>query len=487
MFNLRTIFVGICCIFSLLRGGTVAAQEVLYSPYERFDIRSGDFAVVGKCGGKLYTYRSGSDGFFLDAYDQSMKRLATIVLDFFPSKIYEIKFVAYSDKIVILYQGIRDNRVIQYAASLDVNGRLVKGPIELNAVKFGYFGPNKDYFSSAVSDDKKHIAIYGIEEKGSNIQIQGSLLNDDLETETALTASFHAENTIAHGEGLLTNNGVFYLPVYTPLGSRDYADQLYLLEMPLGGKDFIKHEVPLNSKYAGGTYMKMDNVNDRIYIGGFYSDKKNGNYEGVLYTYYDFPTASFQKHKNIAFDIKLKNGTGQRNAKRALNDFQVKQIIVKNDGGFVMIAENYYQTTRNSYAPGMGYYSYYSSNMASSVREYHYEDILAISYDGEGVSDWHTFIRKNQYSTEDGGMLSSYALLNTGGNIGFLYNDFNPVHSRVQLTSLDADGKIVTNSLATMRADEPDWLPRSGKQVASKEIVVPCLVKKQICFAKIVF
>jgi len=486
MLNYRFIISAFACVIFLLHGMPGKAQEVLYSPFERFDSRSGDFSVVGKVGGKLYVYRSSPDGHYLDAYSGNMQRLSIVVLDFFPSKIYEVKFVAYADKIAVLYQGIRENRVVQYAAVLDADGRLLNKPIELNSAKFGYFGPNKDYFSSAVSDDKKYIAIYGIEEKNNHIRIEGKLLHDNLEALKDFNASFDAENNIAHGEGLVTNEGVLYLPVYTPFGSRNYADQIMLLELQPGGKDFIKHEVPLNNKFAGGTYMKLDNVNNRIYIGGFYSDKKNGNYEGVLYTYYDIATTTFQSRKNIAFDERLRNGTGARNTKRALNDFQVKQLIVKNDGGFVMIAENYYQTTRNNYAGGMGYYSWYTPTMSASVREYHYEDILAMSYDGEGVREWHNFIRKSQYSIDDAGLFSSYALLNTGGNIGFLFNDFNSMRTKVQLASLDAEGKVAMHTLPT-RPDEPAWLPRAGKQVASKEIVVPCMRKGQICFAKVVF
>jgi hypothetical protein len=41
--------------------------------------------------------------------------------------------------------------------------------------------------------------------------------------------------------------------------------------------------------------------------------------------------------------------------------------------------------------------------------------------------------------------------------------------------------------MAAGRNDDPDWLPRSGKQVSAREIVIPCLRKRQICFAKVVF
>ena len=125
--------------------------------------------------------------------------------------------------------------------------------------------------------------------------------------------------------------------------------------------------------------------------------------------------------------------------------------------------------------------------MNSMTHEYHYDDILALCYDQNGTRRWCSFISKNQYSQDDGGVFSSYALLNTGGSIAFLFNDFNVAHSRIQLATLDANGKTETHSFTAEGNDYPDWLPRSGKQVAGRVLVVPCLHRRQICFAKVVF
>ena len=76
--------------------------------------------------------------------------------------------------------------------------------------------------------------------------------------------------------------------------------------------------------------------------------------------------------------------------------------------------------------------------------------------------------------------------MNTGGGLGFLFNDYNSKRSRIQLSSVSADGTINIGYLDAGNTDDPDWLPRLGKQVDAREIVVPCLRKKQLCFAKIV-
>ncbi len=465
-------------------------QEVIYSGYEKFDLQGGDFSVVGKVGDRIFTYRAGSDGFFLDAYNDSMRKVATVILDFFPKKIYETKFVTYPNKIVVIYQAVENSKVIEYAALLDEKGRLVKRPVQIAETKTGFFGPNKDYFSSAVSDDKKTIAIYSAVDKSQNLEFSCTWMDDELNVLKRSRASFRAENTISTGEAMMGNDGTLYLSASTPVGSHDYRDQVWVLAVKEGESKVIATEFPLQKMYATAAYMKMDNAKNRIYVGGFYSEKRAGNYDGVLFGYYDIATQTIQNNKMIAFDDRLKNASGEKNTKRAFNEYQVRQLIIKNDGGFVLLSENYFMTTRNSaYGGGMGYYNMYAFGpfSAPSVREYHYNDILALSYNPEGSRDWETFIRKDQYSQEDGGLFSSYALINTGGTLGFLYNDYNTNHSRIQLASIDGEGKLSMHSMAAGGNEDPDWLPRSAKQVASKELIVPCLRKRQICFAKIVF
>jgi len=466
----------------------VSAQDVVYSPYEKFDLRSGDFSVIGKVGGRIYTYRSGSDGAFLHAYNDSMDKLATVMLDFFPKKIYETKFITYQNQILVLYQSVEGTKVTQHAALLDGMGRLLKGPLTLSTAKTGIFGPNRDYFSSAVSDDKKQIVIYGVEEKGKEIQMNAIWLDDQLGSIQRSGAGFRADNDLAYVEGLVDNNGNFYLPVFTPVGSKDLSDNLWVLSLPKGSRKFNSRKIPLNDLYAGSITVKLDNTNNRIYTGGFYSDKRNGNYEGVLYSSYSLSDTTSQSNRYILFDERLRTETGERNTKRALNTFDVKQMIIKKDGGFVLIAEDFFISTRTT-GPGWGgYYStYYSPFMGQNVREYNYDDVLALSYDGEGNKQWHAFVRKSQYSQEDGGVFSSYALINTGGSLGVMFNDFNKRLSRIQLATIDSKGQVEMHSLAAGSDNDPDWLPRSGKQTGLKEVVVPCLRKRQICFAKIVF
>jgi hypothetical protein len=474
-------------LFIVCLAPSLSAQDVVYSAYDKYDFRSGEYAIVGMVGGYLYTYRNTADGAALDAYDDSMNKTATVLLDFFPEKIYEVRFIAYPDKIIVLYQALESNKVVQYAALLDEKGRLKNKPVELGNAKTGIFGATKTYFSSVVSENKKTILIYSAYSKGEEVEFDGRWLDDKLAIVKRSHGVFKAENRVEHGEVNISNDGVVYMAAYTTVGSLNYADQYWILALAPGGTKFEAKELPLEEKFAASGYMKVDNINNRVYFGGFYSDKKNGSYDGLIYASYDIKGGAYLSKRFIPFDQDLVNAAGARHRNHAFDNYEVKQLIVKNDGGFVLVSEIHFVSTRSNYTPGFGYYSYYSPYMTTMVHEYHYNDIMALSYDKDGARQWSAFIPKEQYSQEDGGVFSSYALLNTGGTLAFLFNDFNSAHSRIQLATMDADGKTDVRSFTAEGNDYPDWLPRSGKQVAARVLVVPCFHKKQICFAKVVF
>lgn len=464
------------------------SQEVTYSPLEKFDFRNGDYSVVGMTGGYLYTYRSTPDNATLEAYDDSMNKTATIILDFFPTKIYQTRFISYSDRIIILYQALESNKVVQYAALLDDKGRLKGKPMELASVKTGIFGAMKNYFYSSISEDKKKILVYALNDKGNGVEMDARWLDDSLKLIKRAKANFTSDVMLTKGEVNIANDGTVYVAAYTTVGAQNYADKFWILALKEGDNRFYPDEMKLDGKFAASGYMKIDNQNNRVYFGGYYTEKKNGNYEGIIFATLDAVSNTYLNMKFIAFDNQLAAAASVRQKKNPFDNYMVMQLIVKNDGGFVLVSENAFITTRSNYVPSVGYYSsFYSPYNTTVVREYHYNDIMALSYNKDGVREWSSFVKKEQYSQEDGGVFASYLLLNAGGSLAFLFNDFNNTRSRIQLATMEPNGKTEVSSFSPEGNNSPDWLPRAGKQVASRILIIPCLSKKQLCFAKVVF
>lgn len=466
-----------------------AAQSVVYSEYADYDPRNGTMSIVGKVSGTLYTFRSYGREYFLDAYNDSMEKTATIVLDFFPAKIYQVRFIPFENQMLVLYQQEEGTSITQYAALLNDKGILQKNPLKIDQKRSGFFGSvDKEFFNSAVSENREHIIVYSAITKNKKLEFNAYWLDAaTMKITKKVKLDYKAGNLLAVGSGLLSNNGAFYLPAYTNIGNRNYSDEYTLLTLKKEEVQFRTTNLAIGENFLEYPFQKIDNANGKIHFASFYSNKRNGNNEGVAAATFDMNTLTFLPPNFIPFDEQMRGESGARKKDRALNDFKINQLVVKNDGGFVVAAEETYITTQSAFLPGVGFYSfYYSPMMSQTIREYHYNDILLLSYNGNNEKEWHTFLRKEQYSQEDGGMFSSYSLMNTGGGLGFLFNDFNSKRSRIQLSSVAADGKVNVGYMDAGNSDDPDWLPRLGKQVDSREIIVPCLRKRQISFAKIV-
>jgi hypothetical protein len=466
--------------------GAVNAQDVLYSQFDKYDFRDGDYAIAGKTGAYVYTYLNTSDGALLNAYDDSMNKVATVLLDFFPEKIYDVHFIAYPDKMIVLYQALEANKVIQYAALLDEKGRLKNRPVTLGSVKTGIIGATRTYYSVAVSDNKQTILIYSAHDKGGAIEFDGKWLDDKLAIVKRSHITFETDNTVDHGEVQVGNDGTVYMATYTPVGALNYANQYWIMTLAPGATKFDAKELLLDGKYAAGGYMNVDNLNGKVYFGGFYSDKKNGSFDGIICAAYDIASGAYSTKRLIPFDQDLIATAGAHHKNHAFDNYEVRQVIPKTDGGFVLVSEVHYVTTRSNYTPGIGF-GYFSQNMATLIHEYHYNDIMALSYNKDGVRQWGAYIPKEQYSQEDNGIFSSYVLLNSGGTLAFLFNDFNMGHSHIQLATVASDGKTDIHMFSPEGNDNPGWVPKQGKQVGARELIIPCFGKKQICFAEVVF
>lgn len=487
---MKNIIIGILFSTLLFQTKTATAQNIFYSKEQKFTFQNGDFSVIGWCGDRLYAYRASKEGYYLDAYNDSMRLMATVALDFFPQKIYETKFYTTGEQILVLYQAVQSGHVVQYAAKLDSRARMLQKPIALDSVKMGWLSSDRQYYSSAISNDKSKIVVFSIgKRKSSKQEFNTILLDNSLNIIAKGSPYIQGADDFTLGQALLGNDGTLYLSGYSGNDSRNLSGDAWIFKLSPDGQQFDVVTLPLNNLFVSGMHIKLDDTKNEMYVAGFYSVRRSGNLEGVMYGLYSPADNAFKVFKTIPFDDQLRNATDDRNKKKAFNDYEVQNIIVKNDGGFILISESFYVAVRTSnYGSGFGYYSWYNNGYAAtSVREYHYDDVMVVDYNADGERQWHQFIRKEQYSQEDGGLFSSYAMLNSGASLVFLYNDFSTSKSTLNLAALDVKGELQLKKMNPGRTSGADWLPRSAKQTDLRELVVPVLRKNNLGFARVVF
>jgi hypothetical protein len=94
--------------------------------------------------------------------------------------------------------------------------------------------------------------------------------------------------------------------------------------------------------------------------------------------------------------------TGSPTPKRndGFYDFTVKELIVKRDGGAVMLAESQSTSSESYSSPGLGGFGFSNGFVVNS---YHYDDIAVSSFTPDGQPEWKTILHKKQATEGDGG------------------------------------------------------------------------------------
>jgi hypothetical protein len=250
----------------------------------------------------------------------------------------------------------------------------------------------------------------------------------------------------------------------------------------------------------------VDNFNKRYILTSFYFNERKGNIDGLYFYVWDKTANQPFLEKTVAFTEEFrKEARGDASIKMAFNDYFVKNIITRKDGGYIIATECYYTTSRfnnwnrwdyiygspymNSFNNSYYYSPYYSNYFwrtrsgSPSVR-YHADNIAVFSFDAKGNPEWNNVLGKSQYDDESDDLLS-YEIMNTGGQVHFLYNQQERRSNLLSDYSISPSGEVTRNPTLKNLDKGYDFMPKYGKQVSARQMIVPCIYRNYICFAKI--
>jgi hypothetical protein len=115
---------------------------------------------------------------------------------------------------------------------------------------------------------------------------------------------------------------------------------------------------------------------------------------------------------------------------------------------------------------------------------YYYQNIVVLDLDKKGDLLWSNVVHKSQYDDNSDNYLS-YAIMRTGGELHFLFNELERHKELISDQTITADGKLTRNPPLRSLDRGYDFMPRYAKQVSSYQIIIPCTYRNYICFAKI--
>jgi hypothetical protein len=498
-------------ITAFLTGQSVLAQKIVYSEPEREDNRKMDFEVIGKINGNFVVYKDLRNKSWITILDNDMKIIDKVEQDYIPDeRLINIDFFPYNDFFYMIYQYQKKNVVYCKAVKLDGSGKKISDVLELDTSHIGFSASNKIY-STTSSEDKTKIIVFKINSRNKQrYLVTTKLFNDKLELlkRTALVMPMEDRNEYLD-EFYLDNEGDLVFTKFYRQNS-DIISKASMVVKAAQSDSFSIHPLDINENYLDEIHVKVDNFNKRYFLTSFYYKERRGNIEGLYYYVWDKQTASALKQNMVGFSEDLrKEARGEASTKFAFNDYFIRNIITKKDGGFIIGSESFYTTSRAGawnrwdYLYGSPYFGspldyYYSSpyynsvwyrsrffNNTGNVR-YHADNIVILSFDKEGQLQWNNVITKGQYDDESDDLIS-YQVMNTGGLLHFLFNNIERRTNLLNDYTLTPGGEINRNPTLKNLDKGYEFMAKYGKQVSAYQMIIPCLYRNSICFAKIEF
>lgn len=495
------------CLVLLLTVCVASGQRVVYSEPDKNDYRQTEFEIIGKVGGNLLIYKSLRNNYAMSVYDFDMKQKDRVKMDYLPDRIINADFLAYPDYCYMFYQYQKRNVVYAMAAKINGDGKIVGKPAVMDTTEIGFLASNKIY-SVINSDDKEYIGLFKINSKNDEqFLVTTSVFDKDLKhLEKQYLSIPMPERHDYLTEFIIDNDGDIAFVRAVQMQENDKIQKLYLFQKKFGTGEVKEKQIPLDDQSLDDIRVKVDNYNKHYILSSFYSKSKRGNIDGLYTCIWDKATELQKSVASVEFSDNLRSDArGDNSMKAAFNDFFIRNLIVRKDGGFLLAAESFFSTGRGGnfnrynylygspflrpmdyymFSPyGYGYPWYRYNTFGQSVR-YNAQNIAVFSFDSTGNISWSSVLNKNQYDDETDAFIG-YSLLNTGDQLHFL---FNQQEKRLQLLSdqsISPSGQVTRNPTLRNLDQGYDFMARYGKQVGSRQIIFPCMYRNYLCFARL--
>ncbi|MBS1916105.1 MAG: hypothetical protein JST87_07500 [Bacteroidetes bacterium] len=501
----------ILAFFFLITPFLGIAQHIVYSEPEREDGRRTNFEIIGKINGNFLVFKNNRSDNAISIYNDQMQLQQRVNIDFIPDRYINVYFIPYSDHFIMIYEYQKKSIVHCAAIKMDGMAKKLGDPIDLDTTQIGFAANNKIY-TTIFSEDKQRIMLFKINSKNpKNFLFTTFLYDQNLELIDRHRIYMPMEDRDnGFTDFSLDNEGTLVFAKFLKSSSGDYISRVNMITKGPTADTFAIRDMGTNERILDELKIKIDNNNKRYILTGFYYKQRRGNIEGVYTVQWDKNENAKIKESLTVFNDELRSlaKSSESNLKMAFNDYFIKQVITKRDGGYILISESEYTTTRGGYfnrwdymygynpyfTPGFDYYGspfyspwnrygYYNNNNA--VR-YHAENIMIVSFDKDGNVDWSNVIPKSQYDDESDNLIS-YQPMNTGGELHFLYNQYEGRNLLLNDQSIAPDGKITRYPTLKNLDRGYDFMPRYGRQTGSAQIFIPCLYRNYLCFAKVDF
>jgi len=503
---------------------------------ESFDKQSNKILadIIGFDDTGIYTLRKRSTSVMLDVYDSYLEKLDNNLNPVAEQRLSKVlanrkedlqDILWHQNKIWLLtsdkVQGkgnflVKLREVNKNSLGLDGN---VKEVVNLN-YDWRLSTPIFDYEISR--DSSKLMIIYSLPSKRNEADRFGfTIIDEDLEIlfrkEIVLPVKdrlFDLSSYEVSNNGDVLLNGVqFETEIKEPkrFGKPNYFYRVFMV--PADKDTIFSYKITQEDKYITDLKTSFNNVGDVIGA-GFYSDEGTTSIAGSYFFSLNQKTDKIENFNFKKFDLEfILEETDKRDAKtlkkRAekgktveLYEYDLDKIILRDDGGALLLAEQYFVSSYNNTYDGFNRNRTLDGGRSYN---YNYNNIILVNINPDGSIEWNSKIPKRQNTFDDRGIHSSYTSAIVKDKIYLIYNDnpknlfhendkndryYSMIVNRDMITTLavvDKSGKVKKAKLFSAHEADIYLRPKICPQIASNELLLYGVKNRMNRFGRIIF
>lgn len=481
-------FTILLCLFSSF----FYAQEYSFSKATKLTNKVSRFKILGRNVNYIVAERWGSKSNFLDLYNAKLKKVSTkeIIL----AKDEKLKKIWLQPKQGwVLYTKANKDYTLVKARKLDAKLNIKTTSLSLDSIV-----ERKDLVEANLrtkySFNKKFLATYlPIFSDGGMDKFAIDIYNKDLEKIQAVDLRNKFIKEGKYINLLVLNDGGFVLIFRDEVSTNNFKiyykavdAELKIIPLKIENEIFKKLKIEVNN-----------NTKELIFAGfNLHTENRRANSADAFFSFkLNLETGKRSKKVTEVFTrefYKLLTGKDSKNAKISLQTFYFKKIIPKQDGGYLVFAESFYENVETSSVPyrastiGGGPPSVFDEN-TYKTKYFNYNDVIIYTLAEDMALESVNIINKRQQSLEDKGGYSSFFLANQQDKLNILFLDEISTNSSLKNYKINATSNIYKDNVFNVSQNNVMPVVKMSVQTGPNELLIPSFLNNSFSIIKVVF
>lgn len=440
------------------------------------------YDIIGDERGNVLLFRNKGNKFEVQGYDRQMKQRweKEIELDRKNSEV--LKVVPLGGDFCVIYQFRFKSDLILKAQRYSSGANLIDS-ITIKIFESTFFTPN---FNIELSENKKAALIWHVRQQND---VSALSFNMD-EMKLLWEKSFMPEGLFMprdFQQMLVDNGGNMYLVLLKDnQSSRNRSHYLEIFDYGLGTEEILRrYIVPMKDYLTYDVYFSFDNLNNTLTAGGLYSSNNPARAEGFYYlriaqSNTEDQFLCFHPFEHDFVNVLLEK---EKTKNKGLPEVSVQDIVLRTDGGIILIGELNKSLNRGGGVPT----GYYTRGSFRTIIDYYFDDVFLISIHPTGDIHWIDILHKKQYSQDDGAIYSSFFIAKTPTALRLIFNDEIKSENIVSEYVIRGDGKYDRKAVMNTERKELMLRLRDAIQISANEIIIPSERRSRLKLVRVAY